>query len=80
MTPLSGAVSGAIFSKMPSIAEDFLGHAVTRTATMLAHFNAAQRKATKDAAAIAGRTIEPFERADRRACAYRLHSCFYSAR
>jgi len=51
-------VSGAILSKMKSIAEEYLGHEVTHAVvTVPAYFNDAQRAATKDAGTIAGLNV-----------------------
>merc|ERR1719510_994834 len=48
-------VSAMVLSKMKAIAEDYLGHNVTRAVvTVPAYFNDAQRAATKDAGTIAG--------------------------
>ena len=52
-------ISAMILSKMKDTAETYLGHAVTRAVvTVPAYFNDAQRQATKDAAKIAGLTVE----------------------
>ena len=51
-------VSGMVLSKMKEIAESYLGKKVTHAVvTVPAYFNDAQRKATKDAGAIAGLNV-----------------------
>jgi len=48
-------ISGMILTQMKTVAEDFLGHSVSRAViTCPAYFNDAQRSATKDAGTIAG--------------------------
>jgi len=52
-------ISGLVLAKMKSTAEAYLGEEVTRAVvTVPAYFNQAQREATKDAARIAGLTVE----------------------
>jgi L1 cell adhesion molecule like protein len=51
-------ISSMVLTKMKTIAEEYLGHAVTDAViTVPAYFNDAQRQATKDAGAIAGLNV-----------------------
>ena len=51
-------ISAMVLGKMKSIAEDYLGHAVSEAViTVPAYFNDSQRQATKDAGTIAGLNV-----------------------
>eukprot|EP00041_Stephanoeca_diplocostata_P004733 m.49393 g.49393 ORF g.49393 m.49393 type:complete len:625 (-) comp15323_c0_seq2:768-2642(-) len=75
-------ISAIILGKMKAIAESYLGSAVREAVvTVPAHFNDAQRQATKDAGIIAGlKVVRIINEPTAAALAYGLHSFTKSAR